>query len=80
MGVSTSQNDSLWPEDFDPRTFWKVYGHWKNKIINLCLVYIFLKEKYWKFLLHIKTANDLRVRHKFGPRPDVQDNCKKKNR
>lgn len=47
----------------------------EGKVQNSCTVYIFLMEKYWKFLLHIIIAYDLRVCHDIDT--EVQCSCLK---
>uniref|UniRef100_K1Q234 Uncharacterized protein n=1 Tax=Magallana gigas TaxID=29159 RepID=K1Q234_MAGGI len=47
-----------------------------RKVQTSCLVHIFLMDKYWKFLIHIKIAYNLRVCHDLDPRSieEVQAN------
>lgn len=59
--VPTLYKDFLWPEDvndFNPRPFVQVQGHWKENMHIFCLLYTFLM-KHWKILLYIKSAYDL---------------------
>lgn len=60
--VPTLYKDFLWPEDvndFNPRPFVQVQGHWKENMHIFCLLYTFLMKKHWKILLYIKRAYDL---------------------
>lgn len=60
--VPTLYTDFLWPEDvndFNPRPFVQVQGHWKENMHIFCLLFTFLMKKHWKILLYIKSAYDL---------------------
>lgn len=48
---------------FWPKVIWSNSGSLKRNVQYSCSVHIFLMEKHWNFLLHIKIAYDLRVFH-----------------
>lgn len=58
--VPTLYKDFLWPEDvndFNPRPFVQVQGHWKENMHIFCLLYTYAT----MILLYIKRAYDLRI-------------------
>lgn len=68
LEVLTSHENYLWHKDvswFYPNVIWARSMSMEGKVQNSCPVCIFLMEKHWKFLLHAKIANDLRVCHDF---------------
>lgn len=66
--VHTWQKDCIWPTNvsrFSPMAISASPRSLKGKVQYSCSVHIFLMEKQWNFLLHIKIAYDLRVCHDF---------------
>lgn len=58
----------------------KITHELERKVHYICLIYIFLMEKYRRVLPYTKIADNLRVYYDFGPRPfwKVQGYLKKK--